>query len=54
MLNIGVFIVWGFIIVLFILIGWMFNEKLSIIGDLMIKYFLLLLIVYIGGKVIVG
>lgn len=50
MLNIGVFIVWGFIIVLFILIGFFLNESFVKLVDLMVKYLFLLLIGYIGGK----
>ncbi|OJT71994.1 hypothetical protein BM531_22480, partial [Clostridioides difficile] len=36
--NIGAFIAWGLITALFIPTGWMPNEKLSTIGDPMIKY----------------
>lgn len=52
MLNIGVFIVWGIIIVLFIFKGWFLNLQLNILVSLMIMYFLLFLIVYMGGKMI--
>lgn len=54
MLNIGVFIVWGFIIVFFILIGWVFNEMLVFLVGFMIIYLLLLLIGYTGGKLVGG
>ena len=52
--NIGAFIAWGLITALFIPTGWMPNEKLSTIGDPMIKYLLPLLIAYTGGKAIAG
>lgn len=52
--NIGAFIAWGLITALFIPTGWMPKEKLSTIGDPMIKYLLPLLIAYTGGKAIAG
>lgn len=52
MLNIGVFIVWGFIVVIFIDNGWLFNKDLVILVGLMIIYLILLLIVFSGGCLI--
>lgn len=52
--NIGVFIVWGFIIVLFIFIGWLFNEYFVKIVGLMIIYLLFVMIGFIGGYLVGG
>lgn len=54
MLNIGVLIVWGVLMVLFILDGYLLNEVFVIMVSLMLIYLIFLLIGYIGGKVIVG
>lgn len=50
--NIGAFIAWGIITMLFIPTGWTPNENLSKMVDPMIKYMLPLLIGYTGGKLV--
>lgn len=52
--NIGVFIVWGFIIALFIFIGWLFNEYFVKIVGSMIIYLLFVMIGFIGGYLVGG
>ncbi|MFS8580151.1 MAG: PTS transporter subunit EIIC, partial [Novibacillus thermophilus] len=50
--NIGAFIAWGLITMLFIPTGWIPNEQLASLVDPMIKFLLPLLIGYTGGKIV--
>ncbi len=50
--NIGAFIAWGIITMLFIPAGWLPNEKLAAMVGPMLSYLLPLLIGYTGGKAI--
>ncbi|MDC7235396.1 MAG: PTS mannitol transporter subunit IICBA [Spirochaetales bacterium] len=52
--NIGAFIAWGFITLLFIPTGWLPNETLVKMVGPMITYMLPLLIAYTGGKMVWG
>ncbi len=52
--NIGAFIAWGFITMLFIPSGWFPNETLAKLVDPMSHYLLPLLIAYTGGKMVHG
>ncbi len=52
--NIGMFIAWGFITALFIPDGYIPNENLAAMVDVLLKYLLPTLIGYSGGKLIAG
>lgn len=52
--NIGMFIAWGFITALFIKDGYLPNEKLASMVDVLLKYLLPTLIAYSGGKLVGG
>lgn len=52
--NIGMFIAWGFITALFIPKGYLPNEKLASMVDVLLKYLLPTLIAYSGGKLVGG
>lgn len=52
--NIGMFIAWGFITALFIPTGYLPNEKLSSMVDVLLKYLIPTLIAYSGGKLVGG
>ena len=52
--NIGMFIAWGFITALFIPKGYLPNEKLAAMVDVLLKYLLPTLIAYSGGKLVGG
>ncbi len=52
--NLGAFIAWGLITALFIPMGWLPNEKLSMLVGPMITYLIRLLIGFTGGKMIWG
>jgi len=52
--NLGAFIAWGFITLLFIPAGWIPNEKMATLVGPMITYLLPLLIAYTGGKMVWG
>ncbi len=50
--NMGAFIAWGFITLLFIPTGWLPNESFAKLVGPMISYLLPLLIAYTGGKMV--
>lgn len=52
--NIGVFIAWGFITALFIKSGYLPNENLASMVDVLLKYLIPALIAYSGGKLVGG
>ncbi len=52
--NIGAFMAWGIITLLFIPTGWLPNERLSTLVGPMITYLLPTLIAYTGGKLVGG
>lgn len=52
--NIGMFIAWGFITALFIPSGYLPNENLASMVDVLLKYLIPTLIAYSGGKLVAG
>lgn len=52
--NIGAFIAWGIITMLFIPVGWIPNESLAALVGPMVNMLLPLLIAYTGGSVVAG
>ncbi|NIZ19221.1 PTS mannitol transporter subunit IICB [Entomospira culicis] len=52
--NIGAFIAWGIITMLFIPTGWLPNAQLASLVDPMVQYLLPLLIGYTGGQMVAG
>ncbi|MDO5027489.1 MAG: PTS mannitol transporter subunit IICB [Tissierellia bacterium] len=52
--NIGIFIAWGFITALFIPSGYLPNENLASMVDVLLKYLIPTLIAFSGGKLVAG
>ncbi len=52
--NIGAFIAWGVMTALFIVDGWLPNERLATMVSPTLTYLLPLLIAYTGGQMVYG